>query len=710
MTLTPEAQLERSYRAGWTPPSRMSVVEWADRFRYICAQEGGGKWYTETVEAGRGPMLAVTEPGVRVLTAMVCTQMLKTSLLLNVFGYLAHLDPCPILLVQPKDEAATAFSKERIGPTIRATPALRKLIGQRKTRDDSQTNDFKPFPGGYLAIVGALSSANLASRPVRAVLYDEVDKYEALPDGDAIEIGDARMARYDDNSLSVRVCSPTDEGRSRIETSFGESDQRRASIACPCINQDTGEICNHRLFPDFFRHVEWNKIRRADGTIVEHQPETAAIHCEACGGRWSEGDRIRALRSIRWHQTRPFDCCGQRWNPTDLYEAAWRAGAPDPIGAAWDWWEDTKERRYAVYRARCPDCGTWKVSNKHAGFQASKLLSPYQQDRPQDHAAAWLSAQGNDERLRAWWNTRMGLPFRTAAGKTLAIEQLLARRESWAGDVPPGAGVLTASMDTQDFWVELETKAWGLDEESWSIDHTRIDGEFRDPAVQAKVDAYLLRTWRDQQGRPYKVMGACLDSGGHHVQAVYDFSKARLSRCIWAIKGASERDGMRNPIWPTKRPSRRTKASFRPVSIGGNTARDTIRARLTSDPPPPGGRCPGYMHFPADRDVGWFEQLIADRRELQEKGGRKFTVWVTPAGRANEAADLQVYNLAALKGLEHLGLTLNRRVAETREAPVPAPSAADARTPTPMQPEPERKLSITQLEVPKGKSAASRLA
>ncbi|WP_354011822.1 phage terminase large subunit family protein [Dyella japonica] len=51
-------------------------------------------------------MLAVTEPGVHNVTVMVSTQLLKTALLENVFGYFALLDPCPILLLQPKEDAA----------------------------------------------------------------------------------------------------------------------------------------------------------------------------------------------------------------------------------------------------------------------------------------------------------------------------------------------------------------------------------------------------------------------------------------------------------------------------------------------------------------------------------------------------------------------------------------------------------------------------
>ena len=125
------ARLALASRRGFTPPPRMSVPDWADEYRKHAKQAGNsrGKWRTKQVEIARGPMLAVTEPGVEIVTAMVATQLLKTSLLENTFGYFAHLDPCPILMVQPKEEAAEQFSKERIGPLIQATPVLRALVG-----------------------------------------------------------------------------------------------------------------------------------------------------------------------------------------------------------------------------------------------------------------------------------------------------------------------------------------------------------------------------------------------------------------------------------------------------------------------------------------------------------------------------------------------------------------------------------------------------
>lgn len=81
------------------------------------------------------------------------------------------------------------------------------------------------------------------------------------------------------------------------------------------------------------------------------------------------------------------------------------------------------------------------------------------------------------------------------------------------------------------------------------------------------------------------------------------------------------------------------------------------------------------MHFPADRDVGYFQQLTADRLTLKDIGRRKVRIWETPSGKANEAADCRVYAYAALCGLMHFGLQLNRR-AESAAMP-PIASAAD---------------------------------
>lgn len=634
-TPTPQAKAERLRRAarrGWTPPPRISVPEWADRHRRLAKEAGStsGRWRTGTVEVARGPMLAVTEPGVHVVTTMCCTQLLKTALLENVFGYFAHLDPCPMLLVQPKEDAAEQFSKERIGALIKATPVLKGLVGSGKSRSSDDTLLYKAFPGGFLSMVGAGSPDNLARRPVRITLFDEVDKYPITKEGDPIDLGEERTVTFGATWLSIRACSPTVEDDSRIAASYAQSDQRRASVACP--------HCGHRQFLDFFKHVAWEKT--PDG---RHLPKTARIHCEACGAVWSEGDRLIALRTVRWHQTRPFQCCGRRHSPLDVHDRAWRDGVADPVAAVWDWWASD---RHGVYRARCPDCGAWPVDNEHAGFQASKLYSPWPKDRPQDIAKKWLDAQDSEDRKQSWWNTQLGLPYRPRVGRDIKPHALMARREVWPGAVPAGVALLTAGVDTQPDRLEIEVVGWGRGEESWSIDYRVIEGDPNQPAVWQQLDPYLLRTWLRADGRPFTIAAACIDTGGWNTQAVYAFCRGKLARRIWAIKGASETTGQRAPVWPTARTSKKRSKDYRPVILGTNAAKDRISDCLAIEVPGP-----GYMHFPAERDAGYFTQLTSERLALKKDGGRTRRVWVPKKGMAHEALDCRVYAYAALWGL-----------------------------------------------------------
>lgn len=681
---SPQDKLERLRavaRRGWTPPPRISVPGWADQFRKLAGEAGStsGQWRTSTVEIARGPMMAVTEPGVHVITVMCCTQLMKTALLENVFGFFAHLDPCPMLLLQPKEDAAEQFSKERITPLIRVTPVLKELVGTSRTRSAEETLLFKSFPGGFLALAGAGSPDNLARRPIRVLLCDEVDKYPATREGDSITLAEERTATFGANWLSIRACSPTVEDESRIAASYSESDERRASVECP--------HCRHRQFLDFFSHVNWDK----EGN--EHRPSTARIYCEACGSAWSEGQRLRALSTARWHQTKAFTCCGVRSSPLQDYAQAWQGGSvDDPVGQVWDWWEGD---RWAVYRAKCLKCGGFPVSNHHAGFQASKLFSPWSKDRPADIAAKWLAAHTDEDRKQAWWNTQLGLPHRVHSGKELRVDDLASRGEIWAADVPPGVGVITAGVDIQGDRVEIEVVGWGEDEESWSLAYEIIEGDPDEPDLWARVDAFLKRKWYRADGREFEISSACIDSGGHSTQAVYSFCKARIGRRVWAIKGESARAGARSPVWPVKRLSSRNKSSYRPVIIGVNAAKDLVRSRLYID-----ASGPGYCHFPADRDLGWFAQLTAERLVVKVASGQKFRVWELPRGKANEALDTRVYAYAALCGMLHLGLKLNRTssaIVATYIGPlIPDASSVDALPPKtlPMPSGPAIKIAV----------------
>ena len=254
----------------------------------------------------------------------------------------------------------------------------------------------------------------------------------------------------------------------------------------------------------------------------------------------------------------------------------------------------------------------------------------------------------------------------------------MARGETWAAEVSDGVAVLTAGIDTQDARLEVEIVGWEANEESWSVAYEVIDGDLDDPETVAKLDAFLQKTWHRADGRTFTVKHACMDSGGHKTQAVCNFSKARLGRRIIAIKGESARGGARSLVWPTKRPTNRSKASFRPVIIGVNSAKDIIRSRLAMQSGGSEGPIPGYMHFPATRDVNYYAHLVAESSVTKTLNGSRVRLWIPSPRRANEALDCGVYAYASLCALQYAGFKLNIEAARVME------SIVEAATPVPV--------------------------
>lgn len=278
-------------RESLKPPPRLNLVEWADERRYLSPEGAAlpGRWKTSRVEVARGPMLAVSDPTIHTVTVMCCTQLLKTELILNIIGYHIDQDPAPMIVVQPTVHMGEAFSKDRVDPMLRDSPALAGKVPPKRQRDSGNTVLHKQFPGGHLTIVGANAPGDLAMRPVRVVLCDEVDKYpeSAGKEGDPIQLIRERAATFWNHKF-ISCCSPTIEGHSRIALEFEAGDQRVFEVPCP--------HCGHR------EEMAWKHVKWTDG-----DPSTALYHCPECGAGWDDVQRRRAIRRGTWRATKPFN-------------------------------------------------------------------------------------------------------------------------------------------------------------------------------------------------------------------------------------------------------------------------------------------------------------------------------------------------------------------------------------------------------------------
>jgi phage terminase large subunit GpA-like protein len=234
-------------------------------------------------------MDACSDPEIREVVVMAGAQLGKSEAILNIIGYHIENDPSPILVLQPTVEMAQSFSKDRVANgLIRSTPCLREKVKDPRSRDSGNTTLHKVFPGGALTLVGANSPAGLASRPIRLVLCDEVDRYpsSAGSEGDPIQLARKRANTFWNRKI-VMVSTPTNKGASRIEEAFEESDQRHYYVPC--------KHCHHE------QKMIWQNVRWQDGN-----PDTAAYACSNCGVLWSDSDRRWSIRNGRWFAEREF--------------------------------------------------------------------------------------------------------------------------------------------------------------------------------------------------------------------------------------------------------------------------------------------------------------------------------------------------------------------------------------------------------------------
>lgn len=562
-------------------------------------------------------MAAVTEIDTNTVTIMAGTQIVKTELLINVCGYYIDQDPAPILFVQPTQSAAASFSKERFAPTIEVTPCLAALIEPPKSRDSENTITHKAYRGGSLDFVGANSPTDLSSRPKRIILCDEIDKYppSAGAEGDPLKLAEERASTFKalGRAKFVRTCSPTVEGFSRIGREYLASDQRRCFVRCPhCRSEQLLE----------WKNVHWDKTETGS-----YLPDTAAIHCDDCGAVWSESDRVKALDALEtqpaygWKQTKEFTCCGVVQTP-----------------AAWD----------SFGRSLCSVCGARSAYAGHAGFHLSKLYS--KRHRLPELVQEFLESKGDPELLRKFTNTALAELWKPRLDQVLNSSKLMARAETYGpDDLPEGVLLVTAFADTQIDRLEVQIVGWGLDEECWPFQYTIINSHPAGPQAWKELDALRASKFRIRgSDRIVRIAALGVDMGGAYTAQVLAYCAARRGQRVFATQG---RPG-HIPLWSGRAShSSKTREPFHPIGV--DTGKDIIYGRLASiDPPEPGFRKPGYIHFPIAENFGpeYYEQLNSEKKTTKLIRGRPSALWVKIRER-NEALDTLVGALAVRKSL-----------------------------------------------------------
>lgn len=322
---------------------KTSVSQWADNFRMLPSTSAEpGRWHTDRAPYQRAIMDAFTEPGIFKVVVKSASQIGKSDIMNNVIGRFAHLDPCAIMLMQPTLMDAEDYSKSRIAAMIEATPVLRNVFKEVKSRSTGNTILTKYFPGGRLVITGANSPSQLASKAIRILLCDEVDRFpdSAGSEGDPVDLAAKRMTTFWNRVMGL-FSTPTIKGVSRIDDEYLAGTQEEWQHECPCCGEYSlvthrHIICDHEVSLD----------RKKEKQVIIHSVRWC---CPKCGCISDEATVKKARQKFVMNNPKALET-GVRSFHVNCFASPWIKWAT--VMEEWYKAEGDPEREKVVYNTR----------------------------------------------------------------------------------------------------------------------------------------------------------------------------------------------------------------------------------------------------------------------------------------------------------------------------------------------------------------------
>lgn len=266
------------------PPEKMSVSQWADRYRILSAKDSAapGRWHTSRTPYLQAVMDSFTKPGIHDITFVAGTQLGKTAAEQNMMGYAIDQAPGPMLIVYPTDKLAEFTSQNRIKPMI----ALSKPLAAKFDAEHSQKLELQ-FQGMYIALVGANSPSGLASRPVQYVFFDEIDKFPKWSGQEAgpLELAEERTKTFYNKKI-VKVSSPTLK-TGNIWKGWEQADARYEYYV-PCPHCGAYQVLT-------MKQLKW-----PEGTNAYDARDAATYHCISCDSIIDDRQKMDMLRHGKW--------------------------------------------------------------------------------------------------------------------------------------------------------------------------------------------------------------------------------------------------------------------------------------------------------------------------------------------------------------------------------------------------------------------------
>lgn len=452
-----------AFRLALKPPERLTVSEWADKNRVLdLISSKPGKWRTSFTPYTREPMNAFADKEIERIILVWGSQAAKTECLNNMIGYATDQDPGPMMIVYPEEKTAEFSSTRRIQPMILSTESIARKFNTRSKMLELDLDDM------FIALVSANSPSQTASRPIRYLIRDEVDKYEKWAGDEAspMKLTEERTKVFPHNKKIVDASTPVTKNKN-IWPAYLNADVRyKYHVPCPHC-----KVMQPLVFRPTKRGesggVKWPEEIKDNPKLAE---DSAWYECAHCKGKINDGHKQTMLR-----------------------------------------------------------LGEWKAENKPVGrvrtvaYHLNSIYSPFVSFGR--IAKEFLDSKDNPADLMNFINSWLAEPWEQKSKKYSSDTIMNNRINYLRGRVHQDAQLLVAGVDVQlnHFWWGV--RAWGPDLTSWLVDYGRAE-------TWDEVENILRRAYPDNEtGETLYISKACIDSG-YNTDEVYKFCAYNQDICV----------------------------------------------------------------------------------------------------------------------------------------------------------------------------------
>lgn len=385
-------------------PEKLTVSQWAEKYRVLDESSNfSGKWSNDITPYLVGIMDAFNDPYIQEINFCKPTQVGGTEAMLNMLGWIIMDNPLPTMIVYPSDDLAKDTSNDRIKPSLSKTPEIK----ERFYENSSKELNLK-FRGMRIYLRGSGSPGKLASKSIKYLFFDEIDKMDGASRKEASPYNLAKeRTRTFTYSKKIYTCStPTLKTNYVWQIHEDADEQRKYFVPCPHCGEYITFVFKQIRFPE-----------GKEGMTNAERAKDAVYVCQKCGCVITDRDKIKMLRKGEWRDVKK-NCVGR----------------PRKVS----FWLNALYSRFL----------TWA-----------------------EIALEFLDSKDDPEQLQNFVNSWLAEPWEDTKLKTNADLVLERQTESAEFVVPDWAKMLTAGVDVQENCLYWTIRAWGNYMTSQNIAH-----------------------------------------------------------------------------------------------------------------------------------------------------------------------------------------------------------------------------------------------